>query len=374
MKTHILLAGAVLTATLFSHGDAFARGDFKQREVDARIMKLEQRVLELREKQGLSGSPDVTGRPSQASQSAASTQARIDALDEQMRRIRGDNERTQHLLENLNKKLDTMNGDIDFRLGEIERRGSSSASAAGDGSMALDVPPLEEGTISFDVPPEEPAAAAAPTPTKKPEAPALIDDAAPNPLAPSVPVTQIRESNAPKMQIKISDPVSATPTAATIAPQTVLKPQLKKIPLLNDDGASFTVPSFSSPREHYNYAFGLMNKARYEEAGDVFASFLQRYPKDGLRGNVYYWLGETFYVRENYNKSIDNFRLGFEENPEGNKAPDNLLKLAMSLEKVNKVSEGCLVLDKLVEKYPSPQAVSNKAQEQLEKWTCQSRG
>jgi|GEM_PF-284361 len=370
MRMNRLLAGAALSAIMLVSSAAAAR-DFNQRETESRLMKLEQRMTELREKQGLSGSPDVTGVSSQASQNTASTQARIDALDEQMRRIRGDNERTQFLLEKLNKKLDAMNGDIDYRLGAIERSGASaSSSISEDGSMALDVPPMaEEGEMKLDVPPEAPAAAG-----PKATSPA-VDDAAANPLSPVVPKTKIVESNAPKMQISIKEPVVRIPTAvATDIPQELPKPKIKKKPLLNDDGAGFTVPSFASPREHYNYAFGLMNKAHYEEAGDVFVSFLQRYPKDELRGNVYYWLGETYYVRDNYNQSIDNFRLGFEENPKGNKAPDNLLKLAMSLQKVSKVEEACLVLDKLVEKYPSPEAVANKAQEQLEKWTCQSLG
>lgn len=351
-----LLAGVALSAMMLASSGVSAK-NFKDREAEARIMKLEQRVMELREKQGLQGSPDVTGLPSNASQSAASTQARIDVLDEQMRRIRGDNERMQHLLERMNKKLDGMSGDIDFRLSEIERGRGVAAATSADGSVALDVPPLEDGSVSLDVPP--------------------LDDAASNPLSPVAPKTKVIESNAPKMQIKISDPIPATPKAVVIEPvppQVMLKPNIKKRPLLNDDGGSYTIPSFSSPREHYNFAFGLMNKAQYEEAGDVFASFLQRYPKDELRGNVFYWLGETFYVRENYKKSIDNFRQGFEENPKGNKAPDNLLKLAMSLERETQVSEACLVLDKLVEKYPSPEAVAQKAQEQLEKWSCQTLG
>ncbi len=364
MKTKYLWASVALSAVIFSAQAAGAKS-FSEREMESRMVKMEQRMMELREKQGLSGSPDVTGLPSQASQSAASTQARIDALDEQMRRIRGDNERTQHLLERMNKKLDGMSGDIDYRLGEIERGRGGAIATAADGTVALDVPPMSDGSIALDVPAEVPVVAP------------KIDDAAPNPLSPPIPKTKVIESNAPKMQIKISDPIPAAPKAAIIAPvppQVMLKPTIKKRPLLNDDGGSFTIPSFSSPREHYNFAFGLMNKAQYEEAGDVFTSFLTRYPKDELRGNVYYWLGETYYVREDYKKSIDNFRQGFEENPKGNKAPDNLLKLAMSLERETQTSEACLVLDKLVEKYPSPEAVAQKAQEQLEKWSCQTLG
>ena len=94
-----------------------------------------------------------------------------------------------------------------------------------------------------------------------------------------------------------------------------------------------------------------MNQAKYVEAGAALESFTQRYPKDPLIGNVYYWLGETYYVRENYLKSADNFRQGFETMPDGVKAPDNLLKLALSLNMLNKKREACVVLKQLQIKY-----------------------
>ena len=309
-----------------------------------------------------------------ASQSIASTAARMDAMEEQMRKIRGDSERTQHLLLQLNKKLDGMSKDIDFRLGELEHAGAGAASAvAADGAVSLDVPPLpasDKGAVTLDVPP--------------------LPDLTKQALKIEAPKTIIKESNAPKMEIKITEPKpkaavspeepvidDAAPQPAVVTPLSTVptvKVPIYNQPLPNDDGAAFTVPSFASAREHYNYAFGLMNKAQYQEAGDVFSSFLERYPDDPLRGNVYYWLGETHYVRENYKKAIDNFRQGFEESPQGNKAPDNLLKLAMSLEKDNKESESCLVLEKLVEKYPSPEAIAKKAAEQIEKLSCRESG
>jgi tol-pal system protein YbgF len=129
-------------------------------------------------------------------------------------------------------------------------------------------------------------------------------------------------------------------------------------------------PEFASAKEHYNYAFALMNKARYAEAGDAFASFVKKYPDDALVGNVYYWLGETWYVRGDFVKSADSFRQGFEAMPQGNKAPDNLLKLAMSLGQMKQQKQACVVLTQLLKKFPGPEIVRARATREQEKQGC----
>ncbi len=108
---------------------------------------------------------------------------------------------------------------------------------------------------------------------------------------------------------------------------------------------------FKSPQDHYSHAFTLINRARYADAEQVLRAFTQQYPKDRLVGNAYYWLGETHYVREDYLQAADAFRQGFEVMPQGRKAPDNLLKLAMSLGKLGKKDQACVVLSQVQVKY-----------------------
>lgn len=127
--------------------------------------------------------------------------------------------------------------------------------------------------------------------------------------------------------------------------------------------APTTLPGmkFNSPQEHYSHAFTLINRAQYAEAEQVLQSFVQQHPGDKLTGNAYYWLGETFYVRDKYLEAADAFRQGFETMPDGQKAPDNLLKLGMSLGKLNKKDQACVVLQQLQVKY------QGKAQPVLER-------
>lgn len=144
-----------------------------------------------------------------------------------------------------------------------------------------------------------------------------------------------------------------------------LKPQ----PAHSDDDST---PSFATSREHYNYAFRLLNQAKYAEAGKSFEGFVAKYPKDPLTGNAFYWLGETNYVRKDYVKAADSFRQGFEVQPSGPKAADNLLKLGMSLNSLKRTKESCVVLKQLVAKFgATSESIKQKAEQEIEQNGCQ---
>ncbi|MEI6730762.1 MAG: tol-pal system protein YbgF, partial [Pseudomonadota bacterium] len=134
-----------------------------------------------------------------------------------------------------------------------------------------------------------------------------------------------------------------------------IKPMVDKAPedseKSHDEDKAAPEQSFTTPKEHYNYAFKLLNQSKYSEAGQSFAAFNKKYPKDPLIGNSYYWLGETYYVGHDYIKAADNFRRGYEAAPTGPKAADNLLKLAISMNNLNKNKEACIVLNQITVKF-----------------------
>ncbi len=174
--------------------------------------------------------------------------------------------------------------------------------------------------------------------------------------APS-PAPAFSESSSP-----VPSPLTEAPTGPTSAGDGVLRlPE-------NNPGSE---PS--SPREHYNYAFRLLNQTQYEAAGQAFDAFTKQYPKDPLVGNAYYWKGETHYIRRDYVNAADSFRQGFEALPEGPKAADNLLKLAMSLNALARDKEACIVLQQVVTKFrKSSTTVTDKAMQEQKRIGCQS--
>ena len=158
---------------------------------------------------------------------------------------------------------------------------------------------------------------------------------------------------------------AATPAAAPAAdiggehPAPAASSEEKKVLKVPDKNAS----QFADPRDHYNHAFSLLNKTQYEEAGASFESFIKAYPKDPLLGNAFYWAGETYYVRQNFVQAMDYFRQGYEAMPDGPKAGDNLLKLAMSLAALDRDTEACVVLKQVSAKFGNDSTTLKKKAE-----------
>lgn len=155
----------------------------------------------------------------------------------------------------------------------------------------------------------------------------------------------------------------AITAGTTIEPRTT-PPEPKA--LMREDPSSF-----ATPRELYNYAFRLLNQTQYAEAAAAFEAFTKKYPKDPLVGNAFYWAGETYYIRRDYVNAADYFRQGFEALPEGPKAADNLLKLAMSLNAVSRDKEACLVLQQITTKFKkASSSVSDRAEQEQKRIGC----
>ena len=125
------------------------------------------------------------------------------------------------------------------------------------------------------------------------------------------------------------------------------------------------------PKEIYQRAYNMLSTGEYEAAEAAFTKFIKDYPKDKLSSNAYYWLGETFYVRKNYQLAAYNFAAGFKEFPDGSKAPDQLLKLGISLYSLEKLTESCATFKKLIEEFPEmPTRILNRANSFQERLEC----
>lgn len=140
---------------------------------------------------------------------------------------------------------------------------------------------------------------------------------------------------------------SGAVAAATAEPAAEVKPDVPA----SYQPAAATGADFPDSNSAYNAAFKELNSKNYSAAATKFDDFVRKYPKDPLTSNAYYWLGESYYARGDYTRAAEGFRKGFESNPQGQKAPDNLLKLAMSLDNIKRTSEACIVLGQVVSKY-----------------------
>ena len=136
-------------------------------------------------------------------------------------------------------------------------------------------------------------------------------------------------------------------------------------------GSSLLPPG--TEKEQYRFAIGQLRQARYDEAAAAFREFLKSHPDGQFAGNAYYWLGETYYAQQNFRLAAIHFADGFKRFPKHPKAPDNLLKLGMSMAHLKKTKEACASWAELKRRYPSaPGYVKRKAARERKKLGCRA--
>jgi tol-pal system protein YbgF len=126
-----------------------------------------------------------------------------------------------------------------------------------------------------------------------------------------------------------------------------------------------------TPEEQYAFAYGLLQQFRIPEAEQAFAEFVLVNPGHALTGNAQYWLGETFYARGMFQEAALTFFQGYQEDSTGPKAADNLLKLGMSLARMDQITEACATFGELAVQFPDAnQPVVEQAADERSRFSC----
>lgn len=121
----------------------------------------------------------------------------------------------------------------------------------------------------------------------------------------------------------------------------------------------------------YETAYAHLLRQDYGAAEAAFEEFLQRYPSDALAGNAQYWLGETHFVRGAYKSAASAFLKGYQTYGRSNKAPDSLLKLAMSLDRLGQKDAACSSFSELLSRFPeAADHVKSRAATERKRLAC----
>lgn len=127
------------------------------------------------------------------------------------------------------------------------------------------------------------------------------------------------------------------------------------------------------PETEYQRAYGFLLQQDYGAAQTAFREFIARHPKTPLAGNAQYWIGETHYARGAYKQAAVAFLKGYETYGDGNKGPDSLLKLALSLGKLGQKAAACTSLTELGSRYRNaPEGVLARATAEKRRLRCAS--
>lgn len=218
---------------------------------------------------------------------------RLDALQAEVQDLRGQLEQQAYEIENLKKQQRDRYVDLDARLSRMEGGAAPAAPASEPGpEAAAAAPPSAPGQLT----PDELSPAALP------------GDAAAAPVAGEVPALA---------------PPSGDP---------------------------------ADERAAYDEALGALLDGRYAESARRFAAFLQQYPDGDYADNATYWLGESYYVTQNYQVALETFQDLLARFPDSSKAPDALLKVGYSHYELKDWPQAESVLGQVVERYPDTTA------------------
>ncbi len=129
--------------------------------------------------------------------------------------------------------------------------------------------------------------------------------------------------------------------------------------------------SFDNPKNLYDESFQAIREQNFPRAEKGFRAFLDRYSDHKLAGNAQYWLGETYYVRGDFVQAIQTFAEGYQKYPNGNKAPDNLLKLGVTLAQKDREKDACISLKQLKAEFPNAApSILMRADKEIERLNC----
>jgi tol-pal system protein YbgF len=124
-------------------------------------------------------------------------------------------------------------------------------------------------------------------------------------------------------------------------------------------------------KQLYETAYGFLLQTNYTAAEAAFDDFLNRYPNDALSGNAQYWLGESFFVRGQFKQAANAFLKGYQSYGKSAKAPDSLLKLALSLDRLGQRDAACSSFGELATRYPNASApVKTRADNERRRIGC----
>ena len=125
--------------------------------------------------------------------------------------------------------------------------------------------------------------------------------------------------------------------------------------------------------EQYEFAVSFMKIGDYETAEFALKEFIEKNKDHDLAGNAQYWYGETFRIRQLYSDAATAYLDGYQNYPKSKKAPDNLLKLGITMVQLGEKDQGCKMISGLKKEYPkASKSVLQKAQYEQKKFKCKS--
>ena len=78
-------------------------------------------------------------------------------------------------------------------------------------------------------------------------------------------------------------------------------------PRAGASAALTTLPPSATPKDEFDLGIGYMQRKDYALAEETMKNFAQKYPSDPLVADSQYWLGESYFQRQQYRDAAEAF-------------------------------------------------------------------
>jgi tol-pal system protein YbgF len=102
----------------------------------------------------------------------------------------------------------------------------------------------------------------------------------------------------------------------------------------------------------YKNAYETYQKGNLEGARRKFEAFLKQYPNTELSDNAQFWIGETYFLKKDFEKAILEYEKAIVKYPEGDKIPAALFKQALAFLELGDKTNARNLLKRVIERYP----------------------
>ena len=269
---------------------------------------------------------------------------RIEQLENQLRKLTGQNEELQYRNRQLEDQLRQLQaGGSAPPAGGVR---SSAAAASAQQPVPLQAPPGGYNQAPAPQPGYNQQGSGAPVPVIQDPAPAPRSgrrndafDPNANPNAPGVP----RALGGGQLPMQANAPAGAPGGREGGEP----------LPLGQSGAPALTtLPPGATPKDEFDLGIGYMQRRDYALAEETMRNFSQKYPNDPMIADSQYWLGESYFQRQKYREAASAFLGVTSKYDTSAKAPDALLRLGQSLAALKEKEAACAAFGEVARKYP----------------------
>ncbi|MCW5717922.1 MAG: tetratricopeptide repeat protein [Bauldia sp.] len=275
----------------------------------------------------------VVGIPAASAQTAAELTVRVDRLEALVRTLTGQIDELTHQVQVLQDTIQRMQADYEYRFQRLEGGAGTAPAATAPPIAAPAADPLQLGAppAALGLVPADPAAAGVGAPLDLGQV--LRGDGTYN-LTPPATV--------PGADVPMDAPPAGVQTAALTGNAQADYDRFYQFILNGDDVAA--------------------------EQG--FRAFLSAYPGNARTVDAQYWLAESLFSQATapgaattlYVDAANAYLTAYRSSPQGDKAPDALFKLGMSMVALGRPQDGCDIYAQVLATYP---AASNALRERV---------